>query len=225
MAIGAVTGSPSWSSLCLAGFLACSGAAARAQQFSADLVSTRNGAAISVGKLRTLNNKVRIETAEFPDGFFVSDGSTRVSWFARPHARIFMDARQSSWMVQMFVPVDPNDPCQQWRSMARVAGTADQDNQWRCEHAGQETLDGRSVARFRIILSADQEMLGWIDPELKFPLKIRREDGTTAVVENILEAPQPAPLFEIPAGFSKFDPETLIKRIKQSDVWVEGPTR
>jgi hypothetical protein len=48
-------------------------------------------------------------------------------------------------------------------------------------------------------------------------------DGTTAVAENILEAPQPKSLFEIPASFRRFDPEALIKRIKQSDVWVEEP--
>jgi hypothetical protein len=218
-----MTRSPSWRILCVAGFLACCDAPALAQQFSADLVSSRNGAAVSVGKLRALNNKVRIETSEFPDGYFVSDGSNRVSQFARPSVRIVMDARQSSWLVQMFVPVDPDDPCRQWRIMAEVAGAEDRNGQWRCERAGQEKLDGRDATRYRIILSADREMLVWIDPELKFPLKIQRDDGTTAAVENILEAPQPALLFEIPAGFRKFSPEALIKRIKQSDVWVEEP--
>jgi hypothetical protein len=29
-------------------------------------------------------------------------------------------------------------------------------------------------------------------------------------------------LFEIPPGLRKFDPQTLIQRIKQSDVWVAG---
>jgi len=33
---------------------------------------------------------------------------------------------------------------------------------------------------------------------------------------------QPALLFEIPAGFRKFSPEALIKRIKQSDVGGRG---
>jgi hypothetical protein len=30
-------------------------------------------------------------------------------------------------------------------------------------------------------------------------------------------------LFEVPSGLRKFDPEALIKRIKQSDVWVDTP--
>jgi hypothetical protein len=49
------------------------------------------------------------------------------------------------------------------------------------------------------------------------------QDGTTISAENIREEPQPAPLFEIPSGLRKFDPEALIKRIKQSDVWVDAP--
>ena len=215
----------SWRVLCLTGCLACCVASVQAQQFSADLVSTGNGEATSVAKLRALDDKVRIETPGFPDGFFVSDGSNRVSYFVRPDARVFMEARQSSWLVAMFVPVDPDDPCQRWRSMAKVAGAEVQNGQWRCEPAGQEIIDGRHAVRYRIIVSPDREMFGWVDPELKFPVKIQREDGTIAAIENILEAPQQAPLFEIPPGFRKFDPEALIRRIKQSDVWVEQPQR
>jgi hypothetical protein len=213
--------SPSWRFLCFAGLLVFGYTPAPAQQFSADLVIARNGAVTSVAKLRALNDKVRIETPDFPDGFFVSDGSNRVSYFARPDAHLFMEARQSSWLVPMFVPVDPSDPCQQWRGMAKVAGA--QTDLWRCEPAGQEIIEGRQAVRYRIMASPDQEMFGWVDPDLKFPVKVRRQDGMTANVANVQTGPQPAALFEIPPGFRKFDPEALIKRIKQSDVWVEQP--
>ena len=69
--------------------------------------------------------------------------------------------------------------------------------------------------------SPGREFVGWIDPKLKFPLRIRLEDGTSISVENIREEPQPAGLFAIPSNFGKFDPQALLKRIKQSDVWVE----
>jgi hypothetical protein len=49
------------------------------------------------------------------------------------------------------------------------------------------------------------------------------QDGTSITAEDIHEEPQPAHLFEIPSGLRKFDPEALIKRIKQSDVWVDTP--
>ena len=40
------------------------------------------------------------------------------------------------------------------------------------------------------------------------------------MAENVGDQPQPARLFEVPQGFRKFDPEALIRQIKQSDVWV-----
>jgi hypothetical protein len=64
---------------------------------------------------------------------------------------------------------------------------------------------------------------GWIDPELKFLLRLRGEDGTGIDIRSIEEGPQAESLFAIPAHYGKFDPKQLIERIKQSDVWVEPP--
>jgi hypothetical protein len=66
------------------------------------------------------------------------------------------------------------------------------------------------------------ELFGWIDTARQFPLQIKTEDGSTITAENVRDEPQPAQLFEIPPGLRKFDPQTLIQRIKQSDVWVAG---
>jgi hypothetical protein len=64
------------------------------------------------------------------------------------------------------------------------------------------------------------EFFGWIDPIRKFPLRIKTQDGAVIAAENVRDEPQPATLFEIPQGLQKFDLEALIRRIKQSDVWV-----
>jgi hypothetical protein len=199
-------------------------APARAQQFLADLAIARSegGAVSPAGKLRVFNNKVRIETPDFADGFFLIDGAKPAAYFARPADRTFMDARQSSRLTRLFVRVDPADPCRQWQTMAELAGVAVQ-NPWRCERVGQETVAGRDAIAFRARLPDDREMVGWIDPDLQFPLRIRTEDGVTVTAENIRMEPQAASLFEIPSNFRKFDPQELIKRIKQSDVWVDEP--
>jgi hypothetical protein len=199
-------------------------APARAQQFLADLVIVHDdgGAASPAGKLRVFDNKVRIETPDVAGGFFLVDGAKRTAYFARPVDRTFMEARQSSRLTRLFVHVDPTDPCRQWQTMAKLAGVAVQ-NEWRCERVGQETIGGRAVIAYRARLSDDRDMVGWIDPELQFPLRVRTEDGATVTAENIREEPQSASLFEIPSNFRKFDPQELIKRIKQSDVWVEEP--
>src|SRR6267142_3468111 len=195
--------SPSWLSLLgVIGALGCGYAPAQAQQFSADLVRTaiHGGAAASFGKLRVSDDKVRIETPDFPDGFFLIDGASRAAYFARPGERVFMDARQSSPLTHLFVPVDVGDPCLQWQAMARLAGATDRNDSWRCERVGEESVDGRGVVAYRAISSPGRDILGWIDPNLRFPLRIRLQDGTSITAKNIREEPQSARLFEIPSA-------------------------
>lgn len=225
MTQGTMTVLPSnrtWLSLlALVGFWLCGHAVAQAQQFSADLVITRGGdAAVPAGKLRVFDDKVRLETPELADGFFLIDGARPAAYFVRPAARVFMDARQSSPLTRIFVQVDPLEPCRQWQAMARLAGAADHD--WRCEHAGEEAIGGRSTTLYRAVSAPGRELVGWIDAARKFPLRIKTEDGAIISAESIRDEPQPAELFEIPPGFRKFDPQILIERIKQSDVWVAG---
>jgi hypothetical protein len=206
--------------LALAGVLLCGRAPAQAQQFSADLVTIGgDGAAAPAGKLRVDGDKVRIEAAEFADGFFLIDAAKPVALFVRPAARIFMEARQSSRLTQVFVPVDPEAPCRAWQAMARVAGVVGQED-WRCERAGEETIDGHRTIAYRAVSRSGRELFGWIDPVRKFPLRIKSEGGAAITAKKVRDEPQPAQLLEIPASFRKFDPQILIQQIKQSDVWV-----
>jgi hypothetical protein len=214
--------SRSWRGLLAAAvFLLGDLASAQAQQFSADLVAVKgDGGSAPAGRLRVSGDKVRIETPELADGFFVIEGAKPAAFFVRPTARLFMDARQSSRLSRIFVQVDPENPCRQWEAMAKVAGVVDQQADWRCERIGEETIDGNSTIAYRAILAPNRELFGWIDPARKFPLRIKTEDGTVIAAQNVRDEPQPAQMFEIPPSFRKFDPEALIRRIKQSDVWV-----
>ena len=211
------------SMLAVAGVLLCDVAAAGAQQFSADLAIVQHvGAATApAGKLHVSEDKVRLETPELADGFFLIDGAKPTAYFVRPASRVFMDARQSSRLTRMFVPVDPDNPCRQWQVMATLAGVSGQGD-WRCERAGEETIGGRSAIGYRAVAASGQEFVGWLDPARKFPLRIKMEDGAVVTAENIRDESQPAGLFEMPAGLRKFDPQALIRQIKQSDVWVAG---
>ena len=124
-------------------------AAAPAQQFSADIVVQRGAATTPAGRLRVLDGKVRIETPEFADGFFLVDTAKPSAYFVRPASRIYMDARQSSQFTQLLVPLDPDQPCRQWQAMAHLAGLAEQGD-WRCERTGEEEIDGRP-ANVRVV--------------------------------------------------------------------------
>ncbi len=171
--------------LCLSG-----SAAAQAQQFSADIVRQREAAATPAGRLRVLDGKVRIETPELADGFFLVDAAKPSAYFVRPAARIYMDARQSSRLTRLFVPVDPDEPCRQWQAMAHLAG-------WRSRATGAASgpAKRRSTAAscgvFHAVVRIRQEFFGWIDRERKFPLRIKTEDGTVIALEQIKDEPQP----------------------------------
>ena len=102
-----------------------------------------------------------------------------------------MEAKQSSRLTQIFVPVDTKEPCQQWRAAASNAGAASSSSR------------------------------RWIDSDLQFPVKLLAPDGTTIALEHILVEAQPANRFAIPPGFRNFDPRALIERIKHSDAWVD----
>jgi hypothetical protein len=209
-----------WLVYALAGLWLVGSSPVLAQGFSADLLVAQGGAAsVPAGRLFVLGDKVRIETPELADGFFLIDGAKPAAYFVRPATRIYMDARQSTRLTSLFVPVDPDDPCRQWQAMARLAGGAD-NGDWRCERLGEETIGGRDAVAYRAFSAERARFTGWIDRLRRFPLRIKTEEGAIFAAENIRDDAQPAPPPEIPSGFRKFDPEDLIQRIKQSDVWV-----
>src|SRR5262249_10534590 len=94
---------------------------------SAALLSTGTGDDMPTGapgRIHVAGDKVRLETPEVPFGFFVTDLAADTAFFVRPPLRTFMDAKQSSVLAQIFVPLDPDDPCARWQAMARLSGAA-----------------------------------------------------------------------------------------------------
>lgn len=205
----------------LAANAALSGRPAQAQQFSAEIVS-RSADGDIVGKpakLYVADRKVRIETPDLPHHVLIVDGAVPAAYAVAPAQRIFMNAKQSSRLTRLFVPLDPDNPCPQWHAMADVAGLAEP-GEWHCNAEGREPVEERSTVKFSVA-SPLGHRTGWVDPQLKFPLKIETEDGAVLAVQNIEEGPQPAERFEIPANYKKYDPHQLIEYLKHTDVWVE----
>ena len=197
--------------------------AAHASEFSADIVN-RDAAGLAIGaaaKLYVSNHKVRIETPEAAAGFLLTDGDAGTAYFVRPAQQVFMDAKQSSRLSQIFVPVDAKDPCRRWQAAAGNAGVPNAGGEWRCERIEDEIIDGRRAVQFRVSASASPSSRRWIDSDLEFPVKLLAADGTSIALEHIRIETQPANLFDLPSGFRKLDPRALIERIKHSDVWVD----
>jgi hypothetical protein len=194
---------------------------AQAQQFAAEIVR-RNAGGDLVGKparLFVADHKVRIESPDLPNHILIVDVAIPAAYALAPAQRLFMDVGLGSELTRLFVPLDPDDPCRQWRTMAAVAGPL-VPGEWHCTVEGRETVEARSVVKFNIA-SPEGRGIRWVDPTLKFPLKIETADGAQLAVRNIEEGPQAAEKFDIPADYKKYDPRRLIEYLKHTDIWVE----
>jgi hypothetical protein len=208
----------SWALIGSAGALAQS----LPRSFCADIVSLDSGGTgRAAAKLHVANHKTRIETVGASDGVFISDTDAGTAWFVRSSQRFYLDARRSSPLTQIFVPVDPHDPCRQWQAAAATAG-APKSGDWHCEAIERATVNGREIVQYRVT-SAGQLSYGWVDSTLDFPVKWQAADGKIFILENILLQAQPASLFAVPPDYRKLDPQALLERIKHSDVWADSP--
>jgi hypothetical protein len=194
------------------------------QSFSADIVSLDSGGARlgASAKLHAANHKTRIELPGAADGFFISDSEAGTALFVRSAQRLYLDARQSTPLTRIFVWVDPRDPCRQWQAAAETAGVVSA-AEWRCEAIERASVNQRQLIEYRVSMPNGQSSYGWVDSTIGFPVKWQAADGNRFVLENILLDAQPADLFSIPPEYRKLDPQSLLERIKHSDVWVDSP--
>jgi hypothetical protein len=197
-----------------------------AREFTADIVSRdSSGAAMAtVARLYAARGKVRIEPIELAGGFFLIDHEAPSTLLVRPGQRVYMNARQSSPLTQIFVPVDIADPCRQWRSAVEDAGTGKGAEHWHCEMHAKVDMDKRNTLEFRTASAADRGDKRFIDVQLQFPVKVIAPDGSSLALENICVAQQRAALFTLPGDYRLFDPRAVVERIKHSDVWVAPAT-
>jgi hypothetical protein len=192
------------------------------QEFSADIVRRDAGGAGSgtVAKLHVSRQKTRIDSVDASGGFFITDSDAGTAFFVRPVQHVYMDAKQSTLLTQIFVPVDPQDPCRQWETAARIAG-AEIAPDWQCARTGSTMIDNHPVVEYQVLSPGHTMGRRWIGSALGFPVRSQAADGSTLALENIRIESQPLSLFFVPPDYRKLDPQALIERIKHSDVWAD----
>jgi hypothetical protein len=196
-------------------------------EFSADIVSVDGaGRPSDRGRLFVTGSKVRIEASDAASGFFLIDGELGNAWFIRPAEQLFMDARQSTTLTQLFVRVDSDDPCRALHEAALRAAGAITAGQWSCERSTDLSESAGAKPRwlrYRIVATNGQPRESRIDVALQFPVKWRYADGTVIELAHIRLATQPQRLFALPVKYRKLDPGALVERIRHSDVWANPP--
>lgn len=198
---------------------------AAAREFSATMAITseKGEPGVTTGRVLVMDEKVRLELPDFPDAYFLVDPAAGIGYFVKPSRRVFMDARQSSALTPILIVVDPDNPCPQWQVVALITGLGSEAHPWQCRRLEAARLGARDTVRYQAIAPDTRSYDVWIDRALNFPVRVRAAVGAAVEITDIVEAPQPPIAFEIPAKFSKFNPQGLIDRIRQSDVWVEQP--
>jgi hypothetical protein len=199
---------------CLVGCLMI-GHRALAQQFSADVINkkTENQGAkkIYAGDAK---ERLEVENSNPMMGHtaVILDESQNKYTVLMTERHMYMDAPTAMvrpLITQFWHVQDVNDACPQWKKTAELAGTLK--NWGSCTKVGNDTVNGRNAVKYEGVSSKGEKGYIWVDTKLHCVVKTDDLNGGIEL-HNIQEGSQPASLFEIPAGYTKFDMGAMMRQ-------------
>jgi len=188
---------------------------ALAQQFSADVINKKTENE-GPKKIYAGNGKERVEVESsnpmMGHTAVILDESQNKYTVLMTERHMYMDA--SAMMVRPLITQfwhvqDVNDACPQWRKTAEQAGTLK--NWGGCTKVGNDTLNGRSAVKYEGVSNKGEKGYIWVDTKLHCVVKTEDTSGGIEL-HNIEEGAQPASLFEIPAGYTKFEMGEMMRQ-------------
>jgi hypothetical protein len=191
------------------------GERALGQEFSADVVNQHPDNA-GMKKVYVTKNKVRFEVQganpAMGPAAVVFDDAQHKYVVIMTERHMYMDApitmvrplMQHFWRVD-----DVNDACPEWKKTAEETGTIK--NWGSCTKVGSDTVNGRSAVKYEGVSSQGGKSHYWLDTKLRCVVKTDEGSGGFEL-RNIQEGSQPGSLFEIPAGYTKFDMGGMMQR-------------
>ena len=174
-------------------------------EFSADIVDLQKSPASAMAKIYFAKDKVRIEpTASSPHGggAVIMNFSTQTSTVLMAQQHMYMEmpaqtqSQRMSYAGAFFRAGDVENACGDWQKVATNHDAT-------CRKVGDESVGGRSTVKYEATNANGDVSNFWLDPKLRFPVKWQGKNNS-GELRNIQEGSQPASLFEIPAGFTKF---------------------
>lgn len=181
-------------------------------EFSADMVNNKQSdqrAKIYFGK-----DKMRIESNRGgrEGGAFILNLATHTNIVLMDQQHMYMEmpeqmAKQRH-TYDLFHVRDVQNACADWLAQERNKGGT-------CHKVGNETVNGRSTVKYEGTNAQGETGAVWIDPKLQFPVKWEGKNGDGGELRNIQEGSQPASLFEVPSGYTKFDMGSMMQRRQQ----------
>ena len=186
-------------------------------EFSAEVVNYKAAGTEVVMKLYFGKDKIRfepMEKAREDQGVGIVNLATRTVTVIMPQRHMYMElpaqASGQRLMYDFFRTGDVENACSDWAKLPHNQGGS-------CHKVGHEMVNGRDAVKYEGTNSKGDSGYFWIDPKLRFPLKWQEEkDKSGGEMKNIQEGSQPASLFEIPAGYTKFDMGGMMQQHQQN---------
>lgn len=181
--------------------LALAGASASAQaDFSADVTNNLTDTTFHT-KIFSTNGRLRFQGAN-KDGrvnsIMLVNLTNRTSIVLMPQQHQYVENKVPQIPgqgVTFFQAKDPEDACVEYQKVAESKDT-------KCRKVGHEIVGGRDTVKYEFAGGKTNPGFAWIDSKVHFPMKWANSVGK-GELQNIREGPQPAELFEIPAGYTK----------------------
>ncbi len=168
---------------------------AMAEDFSADMINVADGQTTQA-KLYVSGKKSRVEMGPV---IAISRMDKNVAWVLMPEQNMYMEQ-----------PVDLKRVPKTDREMSGEISRAS---------LGMENVNGNACEKFQVVYvdqSGKQSVYQWVETSSNFPLKVQAVDGSWSVeYQNLNRASQPGTLFEIPAGYQKFEMPSMAELMKQ----------
>jgi hypothetical protein len=182
-------------------------------EFSAEVFDSQKGDAPQA-KIFFGKDKMRFESGKKDPrtgGAYILNLTTQTATVLMDQQHMYMDmpvqtANQRN-AYNFFRTGDVENACSDWLAQSANKGGT-------CHKVGSDTVNGRSTVKYEGTNAKGETGAVWLDPKLRFPVKWTGKNGG-GELRNIQEGSQPSSLFEIPAGYTKFDMGNMMQQRPQ----------
>ncbi|HTS35392.1 MAG TPA: hypothetical protein VMH04_06955 [Candidatus Solibacter sp.] len=199
--------------VCFVLLIGLAGAALAQTEFSADVVdSTSQKHGKGPTKVYFGKDKMRFDSQDSGDphggGSVIFDLSNDKWIVLMDKQHMYMEMPETMMenrgMFKFFETGDVENACADWLKLAsNKSGT--------CKKDGRETVNGRNTVKYEGTNDKGEASTVWLDSKLRFPVKWQGQNNG-GELQNIKEGSQPSSLFEIPAGYTKFDMNNMMQQ-------------
>jgi len=192
-------------SLCVTSVLLAAVSALAQTEFSAEMYDLQKGQT-SQAKMYFGKDKIRFEPTKKDvrgGGALIINLATQTNIVLMDQQQMYMEMPQqiagqrNAYAYNFFRTGDVEAACSDWVQHYHANGAS-------CHKIGSDTVNGRSAVKYEGTNANGDTTTFWVDPKLRFPIKAQGKN-TNWELRNIEEGAQPASLFEVPAGYKKFD--------------------